>query len=289
MNNSIAKPFTSTDDFKQRIRFGVTRESMYWDFKALINFEEPDKIAIDIVAFANAYGGSLLIGVSEKIGVASGLSGKVDLNETVKFINTTVRSRIAPFIHFESVPLTIDEKPVLAVNVSPQPELAGVCIQPHQHGYCYPYRTEFGNQYYQFSDVEKILKMSDSRVTYLKVLGYLKDKNQAEVTLYPSVAKIRPKRITISVLPENVNEFEICINSQDVIRLPYSMIVEIWNKCNVGEELCIQLSERIYKHGRTGGLDIAYDPEKVPAEDQLAAFNEIKTKPLPGELDTSRF
>lgn len=77
----IYQPIQSSGDFRNRIFFGSSKESVHLDFKAQLNNEDPPKIAIDIAAFANTLGGTLLIGVSEKTengvttagGFASGL------------------------------------------------------------------------------------------------------------------------------------------------------------------------------------------------------------------------
>jgi len=63
----IYQPIRSSRDFQNRILLGTTKESVHLDFKAQLNMKEPVKIAIDIAAFANTFGGTLLIGVSEKM------------------------------------------------------------------------------------------------------------------------------------------------------------------------------------------------------------------------------
>ena len=62
----LYKPFKTAQDFESRIRLGETPENIYWDYKSVLNSKEPTNIAIDLVAFANTYGGTLLIGLSEK-------------------------------------------------------------------------------------------------------------------------------------------------------------------------------------------------------------------------------
>jgi predicted HTH transcriptional regulator len=62
----IYQPIQSSRDFQNRILLGSTKESVHLDFKAQLNSEEPPKIAVDMAAFANTLGGTLLIGVSEK-------------------------------------------------------------------------------------------------------------------------------------------------------------------------------------------------------------------------------
>lgn len=66
----MIRPFLSNSDFESQVRLGETTESIFLDFKATVDFsKKPGELAenwaIDIAAFANTLGGSLLVGVTE--------------------------------------------------------------------------------------------------------------------------------------------------------------------------------------------------------------------------------
>ena len=90
----IYTPFKSAEDFEKKIQFNETHESIFWDFKAKLNTQKLEQIAIDLAAFANTFGGTLLIGISEKNGIASGINPGIDFENIRKIIDGKVNGKI---------------------------------------------------------------------------------------------------------------------------------------------------------------------------------------------------
>ena len=82
------RPFKTAQDFEGLIRLGETSESIHWDYKQSFNPKKAEDLAIDLAAFANTYGGTLLIGVTEKSDgakkVASGFVPSINVEEINK-------------------------------------------------------------------------------------------------------------------------------------------------------------------------------------------------------------
>lgn len=81
-------PFKTAQDFECLIHMGEFPETIHWDYKQTFNSEKSKDIAIDLAAFANTYGGTLLIGVAEKSDgakkVASGFVPSINVEEIKK-------------------------------------------------------------------------------------------------------------------------------------------------------------------------------------------------------------
>ena len=81
-------PFKTAQDFECLIHMGEFPETIHWDYKQTFNSEKSKDIAIDLAAFANTFGGTLLIGVTEKSDgakkVASGFVPGINVEEIKK-------------------------------------------------------------------------------------------------------------------------------------------------------------------------------------------------------------
>lgn len=84
----IYTPFKTAQDFECLIHIDEFPETIHWDYKQTFNSEKSKDIAIDLAAFANTFGGTLLIGVTEKSDgakkVASGFVPSINVEEIKK-------------------------------------------------------------------------------------------------------------------------------------------------------------------------------------------------------------
>lgn len=84
----IYTPFKTAQDSECLIHLGETPESIHWDYKQSFSPKKSEDFAVDLSAFANTYGGTLLIGVAEKSDgakkVASGFVPSINVEEIKK-------------------------------------------------------------------------------------------------------------------------------------------------------------------------------------------------------------
>jgi hypothetical protein len=241
----IYKPFKTAQDFESLIHLGETPESIHWDYKQMFNPKEPDNIAIDLAAFANTYGGTLLIGIAEKkindIKVASSFVPNVDAEEIRKVVNTRIHEIISPKIDVQVVPIEVSGSHIVAVNVEPSINLVGVCLDRDRRQYSFPYRTEYGNQYMIFEEVEKRMVDNKTRAMFLKLKEFIPEKEK--VMIYPVPMCNNRSEWTLEWVHNSKNEVKLERDGAKSIIVPISFIEEVW-KGNVG--VCIKMNSRLY-------------------------------------------
>ena len=237
----IYKTFKAAQDFESLIRMGETPEGIHWDYKQIFNFNEPADIAIDLVAFANTYGGTLLIGIAEKkindIKVASSFVPNVDAEEIRKVVNTRIHEIISPKIDVQVVPIEVSGSHIVAVNVEPSINLVGVCLDRDRRQYSFPYRTEYGNQHMIFEEVEKRMVDNKTRAMYLKLKKYIPERSK--VRIYPTPMGNAQAEWTYEWIDKSENEFKLFCNDNSSIGLPISTVDEIWEN---NHNLCLKLN-----------------------------------------------
>jgi hypothetical protein len=240
--------FTSEDDVKKHIILQKTQESIIWDFKREINLADKKKlvnlaseIACDICQFANAWGGSILVGIEESKGKLSGLNVAkdfvgIDNCELVKqFLNDRVRNCIHPIdVQFETSTIKLKDKTLLAINVKALPNTLACVSSPANIEYLrFPYRTEYGKKYFRGLEIE--VRMNNNYRRIFLRLNEIWDRNKDVVLLSPLIKEdIDPKltwdnrdiNITISDFFEN--EFQLKVNDL-FMNIPYGLVRELWN------------------------------------------------------------
>ncbi len=132
-------PIRTRADFEARVELGVTCESQTLDFKG--GFEVYDKrdgpgcgpreLALDISMFGNTDGGTLLVGVVEKVvdgrGVAEGIRAMADFDDRERRIRNAVRRWLVPStIALEVIEVPVIGGPIVAINVPPSERLVSV-------------------------------------------------------------------------------------------------------------------------------------------------------------------
>lgn len=98
------------EEIQEKIELG---ESSFVQFKAKIN--DADSLEAELVAFANAAGGLLLIGVSDD-GTVNGVE-KAAIEKLTQLVSNVASQRINPLIYPLSDALKIDDKIVFTVQV----------------------------------------------------------------------------------------------------------------------------------------------------------------------------
>lgn len=241
----LYRPIKNQDDFKSLIHIGETPESIHWDYKQQFNDEKKSDIAIDLAAFANTLGGTLLIGISEKNidgrKVANNLFNIDDFERIKKSVYTSILDLLSPHIDVQVVSIKVDDVLIVAINVEPSVNLVSVSQEKNRHYYCFPYRTDFGNRFMAFDEVEKRMMDNKSRAMYLKLKKHIPSKGK--VTIYPfPIGNYRAEWFA-EWNSGFENEITLWRNDCRCIIVPLTYIDEVW-KGNVG--VCIKMNTRLY-------------------------------------------
>lgn len=238
-------PFKTAQDFEGLIRLGETSESIHWDYKQTFNSKKLEDIAIDLAAFANTFGGTLLIGVAEKSDgvkkVASGFVPGINVEEIKKTVHTHISEIISPKIDVQIVPIEVSGNLVVAINVEPSINLVGVCLDRDRRSFSFPYRTEFGNQFMTFEEVEERMADNKTRAMYLKLKKYIP--SGGKVNVYPAPIANNKIEWRFEWIHNSENEIRLDQNGYRSIDIPISFIEEVWNGRG---GICLKLSERLY-------------------------------------------
>lgn len=265
----LYKPFKTAQNFESLIHLGETPESIHWDYKQAFNLKEPEAIAIDLAAFANTYGGTLLIGIAEKkingLKVASNFVPNIDAEEIKRQVHTRIHEIISPKIEAQVVQFNVSDNVVVAINVEPSINLIGVCLDKDRRSFCFPYRTEYGNQYMSFEEVEKRMVDNKTRAMYLKLKRYL-PYNQ-KVNIYPAAIANNGFGWSFEWIQNSENEIRLNQNGYRYIDVPISFIEEVW-KGRSG--VCLKLNSRLYC-GSPNFIDFE-DSENVAIFKNIARF-----------------
>ena len=241
----LYKPFKSAQDFESLIHLGETPESIHWDYKQSFSPKKSEDFAIDLAAFANTFGGTLLIGVAEKSDgvkkVASGFVPGINVEEIRKTVHTHISEIISPKIDVQVVPIEVSGNLVVAINVEPSINLVGVCLDRDRRQYSFPYRTEFGNRFMTLEEVEERMADNKTRAMYLKLKKYIP--SGGKVNVYPAPIANNKIEWRFEWIHNSENEIRLDQNGYRSIDSPISFIEEVWNGRG---GICLKLSERLY-------------------------------------------
>lgn len=241
----LYKPFKSAQDFESLIHLGETPESIHWDYKQSFSPKKSEDFAIDLAAFANTFGGTLLIGVAEKSDgvkkVASGFVPGINVEEIRKTVHTHISEIISPKIDVQVVPIEVSGNLVVAINVEPSINLVGVCLDRDRRQYSFPYRTEFGNRFMTLEEVEERMADNKTRAMYLKLKKYIP--SGGKVNVYPAPIANNKIEWRFEWIHNSENEIRLDQNGYRSIDIPISFIEEVWNGRG---GICLKLSERLY-------------------------------------------
>ena len=238
-------PIKNQQDFESLIHIGETSESKCWDYKQEFNDDKASDIAIDLAAFANTCGGSLLIGVSEKNidgrKVANSFFNVENYEKIKSSVYTKIFDLIFPHIDVQVIPININDILIVAINVDPSVNLVGVCLDKDRRSFCFPWRTEYGNQYMPFEEVEKRMMDNKSRIIYLKLQKYLP--SGGKVNLYPFPRGNYQSEWSVEWINGFEDEVRLAQNRFRSIVVPLSFIDEVWKG---HEGVCMKMNTRLY-------------------------------------------
>lgn len=267
----IYQPIRSREAVDARIHWGETVEDINLDFKAVVTLDKPEELAMDVAAFANTFGGTLLIGVSEKsnerkLKVAQGRVTVENAELLRRFFNQDIRSYVHPgislttdFIHYDDVTT------LCAVNVEPSVDLVWVIVNRDTSAAAFPYRNDYGKNYWRPHEAEMRWNAADRKV-YLKFVELVQGGGTFYVTLYPDFvppAENDPvgqgrffggKAVpygnpTITMLAGSLQDRGFTISwGGNTLLIPYGFVKEVWQRSS--NYLSIFISARVYYNGQ---------------------------------------
>lgn len=241
----LYQPFKTAQDFESLIHLGETSESIHWDYMQSFNPKKAEDLAIDLATFANTFGGTLLIGVAEKSDgakkVASGFVPGINVEEIRKTVHTHICEIISPKIDVQVVPIEVSGNLVVAINVEPSVNLVGVCLDKDRRSFSFPYRTEFGNRFMTFEEVENRMADNKTRAMYLKLKKYIP--SGGKVNVYPAPIANNKIEWRFEWIHNSENEIRLDQNGYRSIDIPISFIEEVWNGRG---GICIKLNSRLF-------------------------------------------
>lgn len=267
----IYQPIRSREAADARIRWGETVEDSHLDFKHAANLEKPEELAMDVAALANTFGGTLLIGVSEKtnernLKVAQGRVSVENAEALRRFFNQEIRSFVHPGVSLRTDFIHYDDATILcAVNVEPSVDLVWVIVNRDTSAAAFPYRNEYGKNYWRPHEAEMRWNNTERRV-YLKLVSLVQGKGLQYLNLYPAPLRPNPDlrggyawkgtpefvpapNPTISISPADLRESEFSfVWGTYKMELPYSFVKDVWRK--TPSYLGMVLSAQVYDNGQ---------------------------------------
>ena len=272
----LYKPFKTAQDFESLIHLGETSESIHWDYKQSFNPKKAEDLAIDLAAFANTFGGTLLIGVAEKSDgakkVASGFVPGINVEEIRKTVHTHISEIISPKIDVQVVPIDVSGNLIVAINVEPSVNLVGVCLDKDRRSFSFPYRTEFGNRFMTFEEVENRMADNKTRAMYLKLKKYIP--SGGKVNVYPAPIANNKIEWRFEWIHNSENEIRLDQNGYRSIDIPISFIEEVWNGRG---GICLKLNERLYC-GSPNFIDFEDSEDVITFKETLRFYSEARKR-----------
>lgn len=244
------EPITSEPQFRSRIALGATTESISLDFKYdLDRWRAPQdaerhkgqlELCRDVAQFANTWGGTLLLGVSERllngVKVADRISDLREFDPRREWIEQALHNCLVPNTttrHIDKIQLSPEL--VIAINVPPSEHLVSV-FDPAAGTIECMFRTNHGKDRMNPDAVEAHL-MNNTRAAKLAL-----DRVQSSTTLKDvdlasglwryqqrgnanSLERIPTDVVRIGSIDEN--DFELRFANIPV-RIPYGLLREAW-------------------------------------------------------------
>ena len=135
----------------------------------------------------------------------------------------------------------VSDNVVVAINVEPSVNFVSVCLDKDRQSFCIPYRTEYGNRYMSFEEVEKRMMDNKTRAMYLKLKKFLP--SGGKVIIYPSPIRNNQCEWYVEWLNGMDDEVRLSQNGLRSIVVPLSFIDEVW-KGQMG--VCIKMNTRLF-------------------------------------------
>lgn len=250
---SIFRPILDEAAFHAAVSLGTTTESLYLDFKSAFNKgrDSARAIAIDIAAFQNAWGGTLLFGVREQqlpngLRVAAEILN-VPFEETRKSVEQAVSNWLRPSLSVDCRPIRVgpgpDEKVLLAVNVAPDERL--VAVRSEDSSLHFPFRTNEGNAYMSADEViQRANACARAGELALRRAAASFSPPDAEISVFvasgtfivdpssPTGFQYRKATVWLNRMDPHQFLLRLGFNPQhqtDLVDLPYGVVRHAWN------------------------------------------------------------
>lgn len=279
----------TVEELDAGVKMGVTNEDLVLDFKTTIdNWDLPkaakdyhklkakaeQETCRDIAQFANTNGGCLLIGVEERLDLATGLKVAVAINQVSEpdkmreWIEQAIANYLVPATFAHPIDILRDPRGiVVAVNVPPSLHLVALWHSERRsqfeekHSIEYLYRDSHGKKWMNPDEVERHI-MNGSRAAKLAFELAVSQATKHEVRVaggywgFPEDPrpndKYSPWNVKGSVTIGRTNEhwFELIIpygSATRCINLPYSVVEHVW--VGSDEQLNLLLSVRVVFRG----------------------------------------
>lgn len=162
------KPIRSTDDLTARLVPGVTREDHWLDFKGLDtasgrpytpNDKGREECRLDVAAFANEDGGTIVIGADEAAHVLARFTPVPNAQELVRWIDEVVKEKLEPRPAIDPYVLRASSgEEVVAVNIPPSLRLIGL---RSDDWYVFPVRTVDSRRSLTLAEIEARMQDRD--------------------------------------------------------------------------------------------------------------------------------
>ena len=235
--------------FKRTVSIGQTRENLVLDFKrqykgcpeltrrALSNRSGAQatlaavkrEAADDVAAFANTFGGVILLGVAEVDGVADEVVGVGDFEPVRRWLCDAYELYLEPRITVSIREISVDSNIVAVISVPASRDLVGV-KDVSEGSYRLRRRTSLGNE--PMTPWEALaLTMDRSRTVRLAFRrAFERSTREGRVELHPR----HPSSIMVWLTDLDDDEFVLTlVDSQDPtartrMRLPYSAARDAW-------------------------------------------------------------
>jgi hypothetical protein len=253
------RPIESRQDFVASVKLGITTESSYLELKAAYKWsderpaqkqEHAIELCRDIAQFANADGGTLLVGVSEKETsdgqrVANTIVPVEDADGFIRWVEQAIRNNLAPSTLTRRVCAIESESGlIVAINVPPHVDLIAVWPHADRRGIEYLKRTNHGKSWMNPGEVEEHL-MNGSRAVRLAAKRIIAATTEPRtVDLVPPVVVrssrtlpnytqsdsfIREKEVA-PILHAATDDHVVLVMSPTrmVVHLPYELIRSMW-------------------------------------------------------------
>jgi hypothetical protein len=276
-------------DFRRAVRLGETKETLHLEFKRDIDgYRAGDdasrrkgrkEFCRDVAAFANAWGGCLLIGVEEGAGpvarVAVGLQGVDDYDGRRTWIEGAIGTFLVPKVALTISDLVVEGETIIAVNV-PASEKLVVLWDPEDRSIECFRRTNEGKGHRLHPDEMEAHAMNNRRASELMFRRVLRQTNPIVAGLWqvelasgvwmPGSASdppsYVPSRVTLGDTLVGEHDFGLRIErlkrpvdkvSAPVVRVPYGLLREAW--ITTDQKVGIFLDVRIVFRGENVTLE----------------------------------